>query len=120
MKTKEFLIEDAEGRAITLKIAPTPLVYLVDSRRLFDANALDTREGMEALITAIFHGARRGGTKAVTLEWLTDNVDTHNAPALFGVFRELNEIAVKSNGATPPGEALAASSTTTMESLPTS
>jgi hypothetical protein len=103
MITRELTIE-----GVTFKVGPTPLCKLADARRLFGSGALDTEDGMKALIAAVFWGARRAGSE-VTLEWLELNVDVHNAAPVFNVFMDVN--ALKPKEATP-GEAPAATSPT--------
>lgn len=125
MLIREFTIEDAQGKTVTFKIAPTPLSKLVESKRLFETGQLDTEAGMQALIRAIFHGARRAKSE-ITLEWLEENVDIHNSRELFALFRELNQVTIaapggkKANGLGETPAAVSASSTSSSGSPPTS
>lgn len=74
---------------VTFDVAPTPLVKLLKGRQHMASGQGGTPEAMEALVEAIFWGARRAGSK-ITLEWLLENVDQHNMAEVLAVFRELN------------------------------
>lgn len=112
---------------VTFRAAPTPLPRLAELRPHFGANNIDTREGLDAVITALYYGARRAGAQ-ITLEWLLDNIDMFNGGDVLQIFGELNGMKftmgkprTEANGAA--GEPVATGSgslTTSPPSSPTS
>jgi hypothetical protein len=104
MLTRELTIE-----GITFKIAPTPIAKMANAQGIIAGAGTGTEEGMRALIEAIFWGARRARGEceksgAITLDWLQENIDSHNAKDIFDVFRELNSLQTP-KGEAPAGEA---------------
>ena len=61
-----------------------------------------TEDTIAALIGAVFWGAKRAG-EAITLDWLTMNVDMTNYAPLFEAFVTVNELRGKPGAS--PGEA---------------
>lgn len=117
MQTVDIKIEHLD-----LKLARTPVVHLAEVERHLVAKTANTADGRQAVVTAMFWGIRRARAErkesgAITLEWLTENIDGENGPALFRQFFELNGfVPTKTNGAADvavtggltPGEAQAA------------
>ena len=116
MITKQLTIEGRKG-AVTFDVAPTPVSKMAKCRLFLAKKEFDTEEAIEALLEAVFYGARRAGSQ-ITLEWLMENVDQHNFPQVMNVFREVNlpKPDASANGTSPPagvdnaGEAQAAPS----------
>lgn len=90
---------------IVLPLRATPLAKLVRARPMLDKGA-ETEEGVTALAEALFHGIRRAKGD-VTLDWLIENIDVHNAPEVFAKFAEVNGMTEKVAEATMVGEAQA-------------
>lgn len=102
MRTVPLTIE-----GVDFVVAPTPISKLAKARLLFgDLAGRESEEGVDALIEAVFWGAKRAGS-AITLDWLKMNVDAHNILEVQGVFIALN---VPKGAASEPaaGEAQAA------------
>lgn len=96
MRTVDLTIE-----GVTFKVAPTPMPKLMRAIRLMNESGAESEAAAEALLEAVFWGARRAKAE-ITLDWLRENVDAHNFPEVAEKFRELNEL--RARGA-EPGEA---------------
>lgn len=107
MKTAEIVIEDGEGKVVTFKLAPTPLVHLSEHISKFEAG-FEGSKSIEALIECVFHGAKRAKA-AITLEWLLANVDMNNLDIVLKVFMDVNGLVPKASKSA--GEAPAAVAT---------
>ncbi|MEO8313253.1 MAG: hypothetical protein ABI645_00530 [Pseudomonadota bacterium] len=73
---------------IEFPIKPTPAAKMVGALPLM-LDGLTTEASVNALASALFCGIRRAGGE-VTLEWLQDNLDVANIPAIFEVFCRVN------------------------------
>lgn len=107
METREITIE-----GITFKVAPTPLAKLAKTQAVFGANAMESPEGVEAMVEALFWGIRRArkeceASGGITLEWLLENIDSRNAKDVFELFRDVNTLVAPGAG---QGEAPASAS----------
>lgn len=91
----------------TFTVAPTPVSKLAKCRQFIGKRELDTEEAVDALLEALFYGAKRAGAQ-ITLEWLKANVDQHNMVEVFKVFREVNFPPPPPGAEQPAGEAGAA------------
>ena len=105
MKTHQLTIE-----GLTFTVAPTPLVYMADPLEVWRTKGARSKEGLQALVEALFHGIRRAKrldekSGGITLDFLTDNIDGHNADEIFRIFAELNQLVPKADGGPATGEA---------------
>jgi len=106
-----MLVRELTIEGITFKIAPTPIFKMANAQGAIAKTGIDSEEGLKALIGAIFWGARRArkeceASGAITLEWLEENIDAHNAKEIFEVFGELNGMKAVDAAAAAAGEAL--------------
>lgn len=76
---------------VTFQVAPTPVVKLAAAMPFLSKAKIQTPEGQQAVLEAVFWGARRAGAE-ITLEWLVMNVDVHSMPQVFDIFATLNKV----------------------------
>lgn len=91
---------------VTFKLAPTPVGKLARMQKILLAHGPRSEEGVNAIIEAVFYGARRAGSE-ITEEWLQTNLDAHSSVKIFEAWRQLNGLVEVAEGA--QGEAPAAS-----------
>jgi hypothetical protein len=96
---------------IEFPLKPTPLIELTELMPGL-SKGINTPEGSRALADALYHGIRRAKGD-ITIEWIRQAVDMHNANDLFRALCELNKLtptAVTEEGtASGEGEAGATS-----------
>lgn len=86
----------------TLTLAPTPFVRMValQSQLATLANGM-SEAGAQALIDGLWHGLRRNHPD-LSREFVEDNLDATNMPAISAAFAEVNQLGKTEESA--PGE----------------
>lgn len=95
MRSRQIEIDGIE-----FPLKPTPLIELTELMPGL-SKGINTPAGSRALADALFHGIRRAKGE-VSLEWVRQSIDMHNAPELFRVLCEVNNLtptAVTDEGA---------------------
>lgn len=87
-------------------LLPCPAIGLKEIGRNFTQIGLGSEAGIDALITGIYYGVKRGlpsEDKAFTREFVEWNIDSTNLEELAAAFSEVNNAA--KSGVDAPGEA---------------
>jgi hypothetical protein len=103
-KAKKIILGEQE-----FNLLPCPAIGLKEIGRNFGAIGSSNEAGIDALVSGIYYGVKRGLGKddtSFTREFVEWNIDTTNLELLAQAFADVND-AVKKEGA--PGEAQAAS-----------